>query len=124
VIEVQRFWSAAFLFPTLLAYPAMAQQLGQGQDPEISFGRVIASVIFILTLGAAALWIVKLRGGQVQLFSKREDRRLKLLETSRLSPQSSLCLAVLDDKEYLIAITPGGATLLDVKPANSVKAGA
>jgi flagellar biogenesis protein FliO len=92
---------------------AFGQTLGQGDEVGISIWRVLASLLLILVIGAGALLVVRMRTGQLKLWQPAANRRLQICEISRITPQSALCLVTFDDHEYLIALTSGGATLIE-----------
>ena len=98
------------------AGPAVAQTLGQGQGVEIPWWRVIGALVFCLGLALAAAVLLKRRlGGGPPLFST-SARRVKLVETLRLSHQIDLCVVHYDDQELLVAAGAHGAALLSTKP--------
>ena len=80
----------------------------------------------VLALGGALAVSARARGLTVrgvarEFFSRwtspqgpgaRPGKRLRILETVRLSPQSQLILVRLDERDLLIAATPTGAVLL------------
>jgi hypothetical protein len=96
--------------------PALAQTLGQGQGVEIPWWRVVGALVFCLGLALAAAVLLKRRlGGGPALFSPAA-RRVKLVETLRLSHQIDLCVIHYDDQELLVAAGANGAALLSTKP--------
>jgi Flagellar biosynthesis protein, FliO len=101
----------------LMATPALAQHLGQGDDVNVPVWRVLAALALVLMLGIGAVVVARSRSVDLKLWQGASTRRLKVVETVRLSPQGSLCLAVFEEKEYLIAITPGSATVIDTRSA-------
>jgi flagellar biogenesis protein FliO len=110
----------ASLASMFLANPAVAQTLGQGDDTGVSLWRVLVSLLLIALIGAGALVTIKMRTGRLKLWELASDRRLRILEISRITPQSALCLVSLDDHEYMIAVTSGGATLIEKRDARPV----
>ena len=96
-------------------FQVAAQQLGSGSDDvNISLWRVIAILVFLALLIAAAWAVIRARGGTLRFWNSHHiDRRLKITEVSRVGPQSTLCLAHYDGREYLIAFGAQGATLID-----------
>jgi flagellar biogenesis protein FliO len=74
-------------------------------------------VVFVLgLLGATIYW---LRGQGIARFggkgAVRGTRRMQSLERMALSPQHSLHLVDVGGRVLLIAVSPGGCSLLDVK---------
>ena len=92
---------------------ALAQQLGRGDDTAISLWRVLIGVVLILTLGGTALYLGRGRMKGIVLWQKDSDRRLKVIETARMAPNTWLCLASCDGKECLLAITAHSVTLVN-----------
>lgn len=116
-----------------VASPALAQTLGQGSAPEISWWRIAAALVLCLLLaGGAALALHARMTGKLpnlkgvrltlpalggapiaRLFSASADRRLKSIETIRVSPFADVCLFTCDGKTYLVAATPQGVTVIE-----------
>lgn len=105
---------AAFLGTIGFEAPALAQRLGQGSEAStVSYGQVVGVILFLLVLIVSAWFVVRARGGGFTLLANPADKRLRVIETVRLSPNATLCLAQLDETEYLVAFTAQGAQLLD-----------
>jgi hypothetical protein len=104
---------AGGIWVTTFSSSAMAQQLGRGAEIDLPLWRILAGLGLILALGVGALLVVRSRGAKLTLWRPVAHRRLKVIETTRLSPQGVLCLASCDGTEYLIAITPGSALVVD-----------
>lgn len=98
------------------AMPAAAQRLGQGGGTEISLWRVMLALIFCVAIGAAAIFLLRRRYRGVRPLAFRRERRLQLVENMRLSHQVDLCIVSRDGREYLIAASPQGVTLVDAGP--------
>lgn len=105
---------AAILSLALFAASASAQHLGRGDDTDISIARVLASLFLIAGLAGIVLFVGRARITELKFWRPASARRLHVVETARLSPQAILCLAACDGKEYLIAITPGAASVLSM----------
>lgn len=119
----------------LSAGPALAQSLAQGAATPIAWWRIFAALLLCLLLAVAAavalhfratgrlpslnlknarITLPAARGGALQqLFGAPAERRLKAVETIRVSPFADVCLFVCDGKTYLIAATPQGVTVID-----------
>jgi flagellar biogenesis protein FliO len=93
-------------------WPAAAQKLGQGGGTDVSVWRVTGALIFCLLLAAGAAFALRarLRGALPPL--RGQGRRLRLVESLRLSHQTDLCLIELDGRELVVASSAHGATLL------------
>jgi flagellar biogenesis protein FliO len=102
----------AVALSALLAGPALAQRLGQGEGTEVPVWRVIAALLLCLALAVGAAFALRKRlGGGLPLKAGR-PRRLQLVESLRLSHQTDLCLVECDGTNVLIASTPHGVTLI------------
>ncbi len=108
---------AGLLWPTVLVAPAMAQQLGHGTEVDISGWRVLAGLGFILILGVGMFLAARSRQIDLTTWRSVSTKRIKVIETTRLSPQAALCLASCDGKEYLIALTAGSVSVIDTPTA-------
>jgi hypothetical protein len=97
----------------MITTPALAQQLGHGDDVGIPWWRLAAMLGLMLALGIGAVFAARSRSFDFKIWQISPNRRLKVIETARLSVQGSLCLVVLDDKEFLIAITASSATVIE-----------
>ena len=98
--------------------PAWAQQLGKGNaDDGFTLWRVTATLVFLTVVAGAAWIVVRKNGGQLQLWQPKQDRSVRVIETIRVSPQSTLCLIEYDATEILIAFTAQSATVISRKPA-------
>jgi flagellar biogenesis protein FliO len=104
---------AGMLGLIVLTAPARAQQLGHGSEVDVSGWRVLAGLGFILILVVGVFLVARLRPVHLTLWRSVSARRLKVIETTRLSPQATLCLASCDGKEYLIALTSGSVSVID-----------
>jgi flagellar biogenesis protein FliO len=68
-------------------------------------------VVFVLALlGATLYW---LRGKGVARSIGRGERRMQTIERMTLSPQHSLHLVNVSGRVLLIAVSPGGCSVLD-----------
>jgi hypothetical protein len=105
---------AAFLLFMSLSDSALAQHLGQGPDDGISIWRVVATLLACVAVAVAAALALKHRmgGSTAQLFVKRKNPRLEMIETIRLRPQIDLCIVACDGEELLLVSSPQGASLL------------
>jgi flagellar biogenesis protein FliO len=97
----------------LTGTPALAQRLGQGTGAEVPVWRVLGALAFCLALAVAAAILLKRRLGGPGRVALGGARRLRLVESLRLSHQIDLCVVSCDGAEFLLAATPHGATLID-----------
>jgi flagellar biosynthetic protein FliO len=79
----------------------------------------IAAVAGVLALLVGTLWWLRARGLAGPAGARRGGARLESLERVQLSPQHALHLVRLADRQLLIAVSPGGCTLLDSAPPHS-----
>jgi flagellar biogenesis protein FliO len=107
---------AGMLGLIVLTTTARAQQLGHGSEVDVSGWRVLAGLGFILILVVGVFLVARVRPIHLTLWRSVSARRLKVIETTRLSPQATLCLASCDGKEYLIALTSGSVSVIDTPP--------
>ena len=96
--------------------------LASGAAPAIPWLRLVLSFLFCIAVaGGASLALRRYRGKSgtppwAALFSRTKPaplRRLRILETRRASQYGDLCLVEIDTQLYFLALTPGGAVLLD-----------
>lgn len=92
---------------------AFAQRLGQASDnTDVAWWRVIGALVLCLLLAAGAAFALRYRlRGSVRLPSA-QGRRLRLVESLRLSHNVDVCLLECDSEHFLVAATPQGAVLL------------
>lgn len=87
-----------------------AMKLGGGADAEVSAWRVVAAFLFCAGLAIAVAFLLRTRiKGTTALFSQA-PRRLQLLETTRVSHQTDICLMSCDGQDFLVAVSPNGVT--------------
>lgn len=116
VRSIRRGLRLAPLLMLLAAMPAGAQRLGQGAGTEVSIWRVILALFFCLALGAAAIFFLRRRYRGARPLSFGRERRLQLVENLRLSHQVDVCIVSRDGREYLVAASPHGVTMIDGGP--------
>lgn len=135
---LRRAWRSAALAAGIAASaaaPAFAQRLGQAAAEGPSPWRVAAALALciLLAIGGALALRARLRGGWTAppgwrlplrdpggLFAG-SPRRLRLIETLRLSHQVDICLFSFDERQFVVAATPHGATVVT---ADAARAGA
>ena len=110
--------------------PAIAQRLGQAADAGPPAWRVVLSLLFCLGLavGPAVALRIRLTARSASLepgraggwrlrnpargFLTATPRRVRVIETLRVSHHLDICLFSCDDRWNLLAAVPGGATVL------------
>lgn len=90
---------------------AMAQRLGGAADTPISWWRVIAAFVIcvLLALGAAFALRLRLKGS----LSPSTERRIRLVDSLRLTHQIDVCLVEVEGKSYIFGAGPSGIVRLD-----------
>jgi hypothetical protein len=97
---------------------AQAQQLGGGVEGGVSAFRVIGSLIVCLVLAVGLAFAIRgkrLEGllGQLRgVRGKFGTRRIRRLESFRLSLNSELHIIQVDETEYLLLCSPAAQTIL------------
>jgi hypothetical protein len=108
--------SLGFCLATLMAQAALAQTLGQAVSPAVPWWRVVGALVVCLGLAAGGAFALRSRLGLVAglrlPLAGADQRRLRLVETVRLSHQIDVCLLRFDERDLLVAATPHGAVLL------------
>lgn len=112
-------WSAGFA--AALSTGAAHAAIG---NPELPFARLALGLILcsIVALLAALALRRFMRGGGPRLAGlagilRDPGRQVSVLETHQLSPHADVCRLASGDKEYLVIVSPGAATVLDSKPS-------
>jgi hypothetical protein len=107
--------------PTL----AWAQHLGGAADIELPFIRLAIGFLFCALLAIVAALAFKryLRhgGGNPLKLTKTWlrvlPRKVRVLETHRISPTAEICVFASARHEYLVVISPSGATIIETSDA-------
>ena len=71
------------------------------------------AVAAVLALAALAMWILK-RNGLVRGVGGNVTRRVEMIERIALSPQVSLHVLRIRDREFTLAVTGAGVTVVDI----------
>ena len=95
---------------------AFAQTLGQAPTVHVAWWRVAGSFLLCMMLAVGGALALRARLGLPMKVLGKPQRRLRLLETIRLSHQTDLCLVSCDGREFMVAATPHGAVLLGGAP--------
>jgi flagellar biogenesis protein FliO len=108
---------SALLAPHII----LAQQLGQRSANEtITAPQIFSLFIFLLILGLVAWLLIKLRGKPQLFFKPLADQRIEIVETNRVTVQSTLCLVRVGGHEYLLGITPHTVVVIDKVPSEDI----
>jgi len=116
----------AALFAVNCAAQAQAQTLGTATDAEISIWRIVLSFLLcVLVAVAAALFMRARMGGLLPSlpFSIARPRRLKVVESVRLSATSSLSIVDCDGREMLFLVAGGESKIVADLGAAAVVSG-
>lgn len=93
----------------LAAAPAFSQMLGQGEDSGPPLWRVLLVLFLCLGLAVAGAFALRWRlGGRTPTLVRLGQRRLALIERTRLSHQVDVCLVRCDNREFLVTTSPQG----------------
>jgi hypothetical protein len=91
---------------------AVAGRIGLAPDDDVPPWRVVGALLLCLALAGAGAFILRRRlGGGIATISSRV-RRVRLVETVRLSHQTDVCLLKVDDEDFLVAASASGTVLL------------
>jgi flagellar biogenesis protein FliO len=103
----------AIILAIAIASPAQAA-FGSGQGDSISMWRVVGALMLCLGLACAGALLLKARGGNglTRPPFPIKERRLKLQETLRVTPQVHLSIIMCDDRQLLFASSPQGVQLV------------
>jgi len=76
--------------------------------------RQIVAVLLVLTLFAGALFWLRRKGQlTVNRPSRSRDRQMQSIEELRLTPQHSLHMVRVGERILLVALSPGGCSVLE-----------
>lgn len=81
-----------------------------------AFARAILALSVVLTLLVAALWLLRRHGGMT-LRRLPPGARLAVTASLALDPRVRLMIVRRDSMEHLLAIGPGGVTVVECLPA-------
>jgi len=116
--------------------PALAQQLGGGESPDISIWRILLALLLSLLLGGLVIWFLYMRNvasdkarelpawltkfkvGRVTLRS----RDIEILDMRKLNAQTDACLLNCRGTEYFLLLGSDGVTILSQKLADDADA--
>lgn len=119
-----RLCGAALVAAALLlgnAQAALAQTLGQGGDVDVPLWRIGGAMVLCSLLAVGGALALRARGGSLPSFSLPfagpRRRRLKSIETLRLSQNAALSIVECDGRELLILVSQDGSRVLEELPA-------
>jgi hypothetical protein len=110
-------WSA-LTGALLMSTAASAQNLGGGEDLDISLGRIVLA--FLISVGVAAGAILALRRRRAGSTSAKtwltgfgsRQPAIRVIETRRISQHGDICLIENRGREYLLLVMAGRAQVL------------
>jgi hypothetical protein len=97
-------------------------QVATGQGIEVPILRIVLSFGACAILAVLAALALRSRGKMKWFPIQVTPRRLRILETSRLSLKSSLVLVELDGRTLLFSSDPGGTHLVMEVPPSKTEA--
>lgn len=110
----------AALAGVLAATSASATPLITSRPVDLHLGRLVIVLILCIGLAVAAAFLLKRiakTGGRAKVFAAPFLRGLggasvTVLESRRISVHADVCRFACDGREYLVVVSPGGATVL------------
>jgi len=104
---------------TVSATPVWAQALGGASEPQVAWWRVLAALALCLALAVGGALALRARlGGQAPALrgfklglKPAAVKRLRLVESLRVSHQVDVCLVSCDGAEFIVAASPQGAAI-------------
>jgi len=78
--------------------------------------RQMLSVLFVLGLLAGVLWWLRTKGMANFTVRRGPGKSLRVIERITLTPQHSLHLVHVSERDILIATSPAGCTILETIP--------
>lgn len=105
---------AVFLLSISAARPALAQTIGTGAEDDVGAWRVVISLVVCVALAAAGALVLKKRSGQGTGFTwfHASERRLRVLESVRLSRETMLSIVAVDGNQLLVLSGQEGASIV------------
>lgn len=102
----------------VMASPALAVGLGQGEAPAIPWARIGLALAFCIALAAGTILMMRRYHGYSRIrhsFPLRQgDRRaIEIVETRRVSQHGDVCLLRCRGQDYLFVVTPHHTLVLD-----------
>jgi len=116
---------AAACSPTMAA----ARDLAHGHPIELPLLRLVGGLLLCTLIAVIAALLLKrfVAGGGVLAIGKGaaagwlKTGLVRVLETHRISPHADVCRLVCGQTEYLVVVSPGGATVLREAKAEEPK---
>lgn len=115
----------------LMMSSAHAQTLGGGQSFELPIARLVVGLLLCSFLAILAAVMIKrfIRGGgafkpgkSLSSLLRLPARKLRVIESQRISAHADLCLVACDGRRYLIVTSAGAATVLREDTADETEA--
>jgi hypothetical protein len=111
---------AGVLSAALWPMAAQAQSLGGAPDFEFPILRLVLGLLLCALVAIVAALMLKrfMHRGSMPRLEKWSDlvrapaRRIRVLETHRVSPHGDVCMLTCGGREYLIVLSPAGATVI------------
>ena len=86
----------------------------QGHDGSLLFigAKLAGSLLFVLALFLAGVWVVRLLQRQKFLSARRPENEIEIRSTRSLGPRSQIALVTVAGNSFLVGIAPSGISLL------------
>jgi hypothetical protein len=112
-VKALAFACAVAAWPSL----AYAQHLGGGAGFEpplmrLAIGLILCTVIAFVAALALRQFMRTGRFAKAGDFLRPAQRKVRVLESHRISPHADVCVLACEDREYLVVVSPSGATVL------------
>ncbi len=85
-----------------------------GHDASLLFvgAKLAGSLLFVLALFLAGVWVVRLLQRQKLLSARRPENEIEIRSTKALGPRSQIALVTVAGNSFLVGIAPSGISLL------------
>lgn len=113
----------AYVNPLVLAAAGQAGRIGVADAPGIPWLRIFVALLVCIGIAIAAVFLLRqiVRRGKLGMINSKFGRiangtDIEILESRRASIHGHICLIHCRGHAYLIAMTAGGASLIDKMP--------
>lgn len=106
----------------LASEPVLAATLGTAAGPGVPWLRIVVAFAFCIGLAIAAIWLLRMyrerriaqsATGWLAKRKERDQRKIEVVETRRISAHADVCLLRWQGRSYLLLVGQSGASLID-----------